>query len=79
MLGGVAVWLGSTRWPESSEKLTKQAYLGQMEVGNGLYPRITGLALEPDWPGLNPNTIVYSGCVTLGCYSTSLCFSFLVY
>lgn len=79
MLGGVAVRLGSTRGPETTEERLKQAYLGQAEVGNGLYPRITGLALEAGWPGLNPNTTAYSGCVTLGCYSASLCFSFLVY
>lgn len=44
-----------TRCPEPSEELTEPGLFGPNGNGRGLYPPITGLTLESDCLGQNPN------------------------
>ena len=59
---------GSTlaRCPETSEAVTKPGLSGSDGSGKWAVFPITGLTLESDWLGLNPNITAYISCVTLG-------------
>lgn len=59
---------GSTlaRCPEASEEVTEPGLSGPGGSGQRPVFPITGLTLESDWLGLNPNIAAYISCVTLG-------------